>query len=72
MADQFDQASDREMSDREHAIASHLAKSATHCNVLAKGFCLYCKEDFDLNSPKLYCDGICADRHASRMKSGRN
>ena len=70
MADQFDQASDREMADRETAIAAQLANPAK-CNILAKGFCLYCRDDFELNSPKLYCDGICADRHASRMKSER-
>lgn len=70
MADQFDQASDREMNDRDSAIAYRLA-NPVKCNVLAKGFCLYCGDDFELNSPKLYCDGICADRHASRMKSDR-
>ena len=70
MADQFDQASDREMADRETAIAAQLARRPA-CNILAKGSCLYCGDDFELNSPKLYCDGICADRHASRMKSER-
>lgn len=70
MADQFDQASDMEMAERESHIQHRLAHPVK-CNVLAKGFCLYCGDDFDLNSPKLYCDGICADRHASRMKSDR-
>lgn len=70
MADQFDQASDREMDDRDAAIAYRLAHPVK-ASASAKGFCLYCRDDFEPGSPKLYCDGICADRHASRLKSER-
>jgi hypothetical protein len=70
VADFFDQASDREMADRDLAIKNRLA-NPVKCNILAKGFCLYCGDDFEHNSQKLYCDGICADRHANRLKSER-
>ena len=68
MTDIYDQASIREMNDREFAIARQRARPVP--KAAAKGSCHNCGENFEEDSQKLYCDGKCADQHAQRQ-SGR-
>jgi len=56
MTDQFDQASDREMLDREIAV-SQARKLKTH--IEPTGHCLECGEP--VSDGKRWCDNFCRD-----------
>lgn len=73
MADQFDQASEREQMDRDLAIKRQLEASATSVrSIKAQGHCLACFEDFAANdNQRLFCDAKCAGDHEQRQRARR-
>lgn len=73
MSDIFDQASEREQMDRDHAIQHQLKASALSARkVMAQGYCLTCFEDFAANdNQRLFCDAKCAGEHEQRQRAKR-
>lgn len=68
MADQFDQASERETLDREFAIKTALATS--RAGILnPKGHCYNCHEP--LPKGGLFCDRDCSADHELRARTQR-
>jgi len=59
MADIYDQATDREMRDREIALANIRAQSSTKPKLPVVGTCYNCGEL--ISSPKTFCDSDCYD-----------
>lgn len=68
MADIFDQASDREMADREASIKEALRKVKA-ATLSATGQCHNCLEP--LPSGGLFCDRDCSADHEQRMRLRR-
>lgn len=68
MADVFDQASDREIADRDAAISATLASIRSN-KLQPVGRCHNCDEP--LAPPMLFCDGDCSADHELRMRAKR-
>lgn len=64
MADEFDQASDIEMRERERSIAAQAAKAAASPKLQPTGECQNprCGEPFEHGSDKLFCGPACAQQ----------
>lgn len=68
MADQFDQASDREILDRELAIKEAIRSSRAGI-LTPKGRCYNCLEP--LTEGGLFCDSDCSADHELRARARR-
>jgi hypothetical protein len=66
MADQFDQASDAEMRDREAVMAAQLARAAAMPKLKPKGECYNprCCEAFADDSQQLFCGPKCSQQYS--------
>lgn len=67
MADDIDRASEREEVERAAVLAAHFRKASSGAAV-PRGYCLFCGEDFEQGSKKIYCDASCAERHDVQIK----
>ena len=69
ISDHLDLASELEMKTSEASI-KYISSQANKQEVLAKGYCLYCAEDFQGDKVKRFCDFDCMqDYDRSKIKS---
>jgi hypothetical protein len=58
LSDQLDVASELEMK-ASYATIKYISSKANKLEIEAKGYCLFCGEDFDESLTKRWCDANC-------------
>jgi hypothetical protein len=69
LSDQLDVASELEMKASDASI-KYISSKANTLEVEAKGYCLFCGEDFDDSPTKRWCDSNCLQDY-ERLKLKR-